>query len=148
MSANAVRSVLEKWCRDTCRATQGEQVDPFEALHPDITFTQIGNTPDSGTYVGLDKFRAAIVPKLTTQFRTGPGFGMYLAECIVEGNCFACTIKGRGENAAGVTYNNNYFFFGEVKDQKIFRIIECFDGALVMRSPYNMRLAEATPAEA
>ena len=145
MSTNTVTGILEKFCQDTCRASRGEQVDPFRTCHKDLAWTMTGSTPVCGTYEGLDAFRAAIGPKLATQFRTGPEFGLYPVECIVEGNRFAMVARGCGEGATGITYNNSYCFFGEIKDGKIFKIIESCDGALVMRSAFNMRLEQAKP---
>lgn len=143
MSTNEVTGILEKFCEDTCRASRGEPVDPFSTCHEDLTWTMTGNTPVCGTYKGLDEFRAKIGPKLATQFKPGPEFGLYPVECIVEGDRFAMVARGCGEGATGITYNNSYFFFGEMKDGKIFKIIESCDGALVMRSAYNRRLKEA-----
>ena len=145
MSKNDVVQLIKKFCRDSCRATQGEQVDPFDAMHADVTWNMTGNSPVSGTYEGLENFKAAIGPKLASQFSTGPDFGIYPQEIIVEGDRFSFTARGRGESARGNMYNNSYFFFGEVKDGKIFKIIECYDGALVMNSPFNMRFEEAKP---
>ena len=54
----------------------------------------------------------------------------------------AVILMGRGEGARGATYNNIYFFFVEVRDGKLFSVIESCDGSLVWRSAFDRHLAE------
>lgn len=142
MSAAEVRDVVERFFADNTRAFRGEEVDPLALCHQDLTWTMTGNTPVARTYTGLAEFRNTIGRRLAEQFSTGPGFGLYPVEIIVEGNRAAVVVKGQAESAHGTPYNNNYFFFVEIKDGRFLKVLESCDGSLVMQSVYATHLEE------
>ena len=135
-----VKDVVCRFFEMNTRASRGERVDPLTLCHEDLTWTMTGSTPVARTYRGLSEFRDTIGRALAKQFSTGPDFGIYPIEIVAEGNRAAVVIKGQAESARGVTYNNNYFFFIEIKDGKIFNVVESCDGSLVMQSVFNTRL--------
>lgn len=144
MTAAGVRAVIDAFLEDNCRAMSGERVDVLRHCHDDLTWTMTGNTPVAGTYNGLDDFRANIGAALQEQFSTGDGFGLFLVDIIVEGNRATLVLRGRGDSATGATYNNNYFFLVEIRDDKIFSVIESCDGSLVWRSVFDTHLEAAS----
>lgn len=143
MSGQDVEAAIRNFFAANTRASRGERVDPLAYCHPDLIWTMTGSTPVARTYNGLDEFRNIIGKALAMQFSTGPEFGLYPIDIIVEGNRAAVIVKGQAESAHGVTYNNNYFFFIEVKDGKLFKVLESCDGALVMQSVYGTHLEES-----
>ncbi|MBV23563.1 MAG: hypothetical protein CMM21_00850 [Rhodospirillaceae bacterium] len=143
MERDEVIAVVNRFLEANCRAARGEPVDPLADLHDDLAWTMTGNTTVARTYSGLDDFRTNIGKAMSMQFRSGEGFGLNAVEYIVEGNRVAVVIKGRGEGFRGATYNNNYFFFIEVRDDKIFSVIESCDGSLVWRSACDTHLEES-----
>ena len=142
MSDEATKKIIDKFFSDMSRAMRGEQVDIFEALHEKITWTMTGSTPISRAYRGLADFRDNIGAALATQFKIGPGFIIYPYEYIVEGNRVAVLARSRGESANGAQYRNSYFMLIEVKDGKIYRSLECYDGSHVMQTAFDMQLKE------
>jgi len=145
MSMEDVEAAVRNFFAANTRASRGERVDPLAFCHPDLIWTMTGSTPVARTYNGLDEFRNTIGKALAMQFSTGPNFGLYPLKIVVEGNRAAVVIKGQAESAHGTTYNNNYFFFIEVKDGKLFKVLESCDGALVMQSVFGTHLEECNP---
>ncbi len=145
MSRDDPIEVMRRFADDSTRAIRGEPVDPFGMCHPELTWTMTGGTPVAGTYKGLSDFRAHIGKALATRFRGGPGFGLYLVDGVAEGNRAAVILMGRGEGAQGATYNNIYFFFVEVRDGKLFRVTESYDGSLVWRAAFDRHLEDGPP---
>ena len=142
MSDQDIIAVVEDFLAANCRASRGEPVNPLALLHEDLTWTMTGNTTVAHTYHPLTDFQARIGKAMGEQFLTGEGFGLFPIDYVVEGNRVAVVIKGRGDGFKGATYNNNYFFFIEVRDGKIFNLIESCDGSLVWRSASDMHLEE------
>jgi hypothetical protein len=136
------RQVVDDFINYTNRAGSGENVDPFGAFHEDITWTMTGNTPISRTYKNLADIRNNIGAAMATQFKPGRGYGIYPYQYISEGNRIVVLAKARGQNAKGIPYRNSYFFLFEMKDGKIYRAVECYDGSHVMMSPFDMHLEE------
>jgi ketosteroid isomerase-like protein len=138
-----LRQAVDDFISCTNRAFSGEDVDPFGAFHQDITWTMTGNTPISRTYRGLGDIRDNLGPRMAAQFKTGPGYGIYPYQYISEGNRIVVLAKARGQGANGRPYRNSYFFLFEIKDGKIYRAVECYDGSHVMMCPFDMHLEES-----
>jgi ketosteroid isomerase-like protein len=140
MSTESVSEAIRKFFEANTRAMRSEPVNPLGLCHEHLVWTMTGSTPVARTYTGLKEFLDTIGKALATQFRPGPGFGIYPQEIIVEGNRAAVVVRGHGESAHGHPYNNHYFFFIEVKDGKLFKVLESCDGALVNQSVFDMHL--------
>jgi ketosteroid isomerase-like protein len=143
MTAEEIRTIIRDFFAANTRASRGERVDPLAFCHDDLTWTMTGSTPVARTYAGLETFRSTIGQALSKQFSTGPSFGLYPTEIIVEGNRAAVMARGQAESAYGTPYNNTYFFFIEIRDGKLFRVLESCDGALVMQSVFDTHLEKA-----
>jgi ketosteroid isomerase-like protein len=143
MCAERVRKAIEDFFSDNTKAFRGVQVDPLARCHNELTWTMTGNTPVARKYDGLPEFRAIIGSALAQQFSGGPEFGIYPVEIVVEGNRAAVMVKSHGESARGTPYNNNYFFFIEIKDGKLLNVLESCDGSLVMQSIFGTHIEEA-----
>lgn len=142
MTPHGVRDVIQRFFADSTRASRGEMVDPLALCHKELVWTMTGNTPVARTYNGLDEFRSIIGRALGEQFGTGPQFGLYPVDIVVEGNRAAVIVRGQAESARGAPYNNSYFFLIEVRDGKLFKVLESCDGALIMQSVFDSHLEE------
>lgn len=144
MNVASVEAIIREFFELNTRAFRGEPVDPLATLHEELVWTMTGSTPVARTYQGLKKFREAIGRALATQFRPHPTFGLYPCKIIVSGNRAAVIARAHGESAHGHPYTNHYFFFMEIKDGKIVRVLESCDGSLVWQSVFNRHLEPAT----
>lgn len=142
MSDNATKQAADKFFSDSSLAMSGEQVDPFGTLHEEITWIMTGSTPNSRSYQGLADFRDNIGAAMAKQFKIGPDSIIYPSETIVEGNRAVVLCRSRGECANGAQYRNSYFMLFEVRDGKIYRCLECYDGSHVMQAAHDMQLKE------
>ena len=140
MSEQNVAAVVRQFFDMNIRAIHGERVDIFALMHEELVWTMTGSTPVARTYRGLKEFKDIIGQALATQFRTDPSFGLYLRKLIVSGNRAAVIARGHCESAHGHTYNNHYFFFMEVRDGKLYRVLESCDGSLVWQSVFDRHL--------
>lgn len=141
MSTPDVGSVVRRFFELNVRALRGEAVDLFAILHEDLVWTMTGSTPVARTYNGLQEFKQIIGRALMTRFAPPhPSFGLYLRRIVVSGNKAAVIARGHGASAHGHPYNNHYFFFMDVKDGKISRVLESCDGSLVWQSVYDHHL--------
>jgi len=140
MSEKEVEAVVRQFFDLNVRALRGEPVDLFTVLHEELRWTMTGSTPVARSYRSLQEFKDIIGRALAVSFRPHPTFGLYLRRIIVSGNRAAVIARGHGETAYGHTYNNQYFFFMEVRDGKIARVLESCDGSLVWQSVYDRHL--------
>ncbi|HVW67889.1 MAG TPA: nuclear transport factor 2 family protein, partial [Steroidobacteraceae bacterium] len=138
--------VVRRFFELNTRVMSGEPADIFSLLHEDLVWTMTGSTPVARTYHGLQEFKDIIGRALGTQFRPDPGFGLYPCKIIASGNRAAVIARGHGESALGRPYNNQYFFFMEVRDGKIASVLESCDGSLVWQSVFGRHL-EPGPSE-
>lgn len=143
MSEQEVASVVRRFFEFNTRALHGEPVDIFSLLHEDLVWTMTGSTPVARTYRGLKEFKDIIGRALAVQFRPHPGFGLYLRKIVVSGNRAAVIARGHGESSHGHPYNNQYFFFMDVREGKIASVLESCDGSLVWQSVYDTHLEPA-----
>ena len=100
----------------------------FALLADDITWTNIGSTKFSGTYVG----KQALVEQLL-----GPLFGELKAgifstieNMVAESNFVVAQTTGTAETYDGRPYNNSYCQVIRVQDGKIAEVKEYFDTEL------------------
>lgn len=140
MNAVDAGQVVRDFFEANTRASRGERVDPLALCHDDLQWTMTGNTPVARRYVGLADFRDNVGRALLTQFRFGAEHGLYVREMVVEGNRVAVVVRGHGASAHGSQYNNHYFFMIEVRDGKLYRVVESCDGSLVWQSVYDRHL--------
>ena len=147
MSESETASVVRQFFDMNIRAIRGERVDIFALMHDELVWTMTGSTPVARTYRGLEEFRDIIGRALAVQFRTDPSFGLYLRKLIVSGNRAAVIARGHCESSHGHLYNNHYFFFMEVRDGKLYRVLESCDGSLVWQSVFDKHLEANSPGK-
>ncbi len=135
-----VGGIVLKFFGTMTRAIRGEPYDPLALCHDDVTWTMTGSAPVSGTYRGLSDFRNTIGCALAESFRPGATFGVYVREIVVENQRAAVVVRSHGESAHGHQYNNIYLFFIEIRDGRLFKVVECYDGSLVNQSVFDTHI--------
>lgn len=110
---------------------RGDMEGCMALLADDITWTNIGTTKYSGSFVGKKE--------LTTKL-LGPVFGRLKAgiqstidNVIAEGEFVVVQVRGRAETTEGRPYNNTYCHVFRLRDGKIAEVTEYFDTELVSR---------------
>jgi ketosteroid isomerase-like protein len=97
-------------------------------LADDVSWSNIGTTRFSGTFVG----KQAVVEKLL-----GPLLGLLkngiasrLENLVAEGDVVVALTEGRAETVDGTPYNNTYCQVIRIRDGRIAAVKEYFDTAL------------------
>lgn len=145
-NAQTAREVVDQFMALFNRAISGEEVNPFVLVADTLEYTVTGQTPISMTIHGPQELVEKIFSQVVARVKREPGFGLYPYEYIQDGERLVVLMRGRGESARGIPYNNDYFFLFEVKDGKVVRMIEELDPSHVMQSIFNHRLEEKKPA--
>jgi ketosteroid isomerase-like protein len=126
------------------RAPQGQLPDRvFPNADRDIDIRILGSHPGAGDYHGsdvLDKgFHAG-----QSRMRSRPTNGVYPIEYFGgQDGRMALLARGRGETALGEPYNNSYFFYFEVRDQKITRFIEDVESSTIYQVVHDHHIETA-----
>ena len=142
-SKKTPRQVVDQLITLYIRSFGGEAVDPFEMLDENVYYIRHGYVGSEAKCNGLAEVRQKLFPQeVMPNVRFRPGYGTYPVEYIEEGNRVVVIMKGRGDNARGIPYNNTYFFLFEVRDNKIVRVVEDLDASLSKRCFWDMHLEE------
>jgi ketosteroid isomerase-like protein len=104
---------------DTCMAL----------LADDVTWTNIGATRFSGTYVGKKALVEQLLGPLFGQLKAG--IASEIERLTAEGDIVVAQTQGTAETRAGVSYNNTYCQVIRIRDGRIAEVKEYFDTALV-----------------
>ena len=123
------------------RTLPGEEMagDMFAGLDENVEFKVVGQFPWGGTHKGFEALNKAFGPTHGRIVGCRNG-GVYPIEYIEEDDRVVIIAMGRGKNAEGDDYNNSYFMFYEVKDDKIVRFQEHNDGSISWKRVMNCSL--------
>jgi ketosteroid isomerase-like protein len=105
-------------------------------LADDITWTNIGSTAFSGSYVGKRALIEELIGPLFGQLKNG--ISSTIENLVGEGDLVVAQSSGTAETVDGVPYNNSYCQVMRVRGVKICSVKEYFDtdlAAKVLRRP-------------
>ena len=108
---------------------RGDMDGCFALLADDITWTNIGSTKFSGTYVGKQALGEELLGPLFSQLKAG--ISSQIEQLTAEGNVVVAQTSGTAETRDGVPYNNTYCQVITIRDGKFARVTEYMDTALV-----------------
>jgi len=100
----------------------------FALLTDDITWTNIGSTKFSGTYVGKQALVEQLLGPLFGQLNAG--ISSTIENMVAESDFVVAQTKGVAETHDGRPYNNTYCQVIRVRDGKIAEVKEYFDTEL------------------
>jgi len=101
----------------------------FALLSDEITWTNIGSTKFSGTFVGKQVLMEQLLGPLFGQLKAG--ISSVIENMIAEGDFVVIQTSGVAETKDGKPYNNTYCQVMKVQKGKIVEVKEYFDTALV-----------------
>ena len=107
---------------------RGELEGCLSLMADDVTWTNIGSTKYSGTFVGKEALIANLLGPLFDQLSTG--IATTLHSMIAESDLVAVQSRGRAETKDGRPYNNMYCHVFRINDGKISEVTEYFDTEL------------------
>ena len=108
---------------------QGDMDRCFALLADDITWTNIGTTKFSGTYVGKRAIAEDLLGPLFGNLRAG--IASKIEQLTAEGDIVVAQTSGTAEAIDGTPYNNTYCQVIEIRDGKISAVKEYMDTALI-----------------
>lgn len=115
---------------------RGDMDACFALLADDVTWTNIGSTPVSGTYRGKQALLEQLLGPLFGQLKNG--ITSHIEQLTAEGNIVVAQTTGEAETLDGVPYNNAYCQVIRIEAGKIAAVKEYFDTELassVLRMP-------------
>ena len=108
---------------------RGDMNSCFALLADDITWTNIGTTKFSGTYVGKRAIAEELLGPLFSQLKAG--IASQIEQLIAEGDIVVAQTSGTAETTGGVAYNNSYCQVITIRDGRIAAVKEYMDTALI-----------------
>ena len=108
---------------------RGDMEACFALLADDISWTNIGTTKFSGTYVGKQEITEKLLGPLFGQLKAG--IVSRIEQLTAEGDIVVAQTSGTAETVDGVAYNNSYCQVIRIRDGKIAVVKECMDTALI-----------------
>lgn len=122
------------------RVSVGDADAAFALFNEDIEYELKGSTPISGIYRGLD----SIVNDFFVPWRKqiDGDLVVHVDELIGDGERVVVLGHGEAMTIHGLPYNNDYAFVFTLRDQKITRIVEFLDTALVETAAYGRKLVD------
>jgi len=108
---------------------RGDMDGCFALLADDITWTNIGTTKFSGTYVGKRALAEDLLGPLFGQLKAG--IASQIDRLTAEGDVVVAQTTGTAETKDGVPYNNTYCQVITIKDGKFAAVTEYMDTALI-----------------
>lgn len=110
-------------------AARGEMDACFALLADDITWTNIGSTKFSGSYVGKQAIVEELIGPLFGQLKAG--ISSQIERLTAEGDTVVAQTSGTAETVNGTPYNNTYCQVIQVRDGQIADVKEYMDTALI-----------------
>ena len=101
----------------------------FGLLADDVTWTNIGSTKFSGTYVGKQALAEDLLGPLFGQLKSG--IASRVERLTAEGDIVVAETTGTAETADGRPYNNTYCQVMRIRDGQIAEVKEYMDTALI-----------------
>lgn len=100
-------------------------------LADDVTWTNIGSTDFSGTYMGKDTLIADLLGPVFSRLKAG--IRSTVENVVAEGDFVVVQVRGAAETVEGRPYNNTYCHVFRFQDGKISEVTEYFDTELAQR---------------
>jgi ketosteroid isomerase-like protein len=101
----------------------------FALMAEDITWTNIGTTKFSGTYVGKQAIAEGLLGPLFSQLKAG--IAATIEQLTAEGDIVVAQTSGAAEAKDGTPYNNSYCQVFKLRDGQIVAVKEYMDTALI-----------------
>lgn len=108
---------------------RGDMEACFALLADDISWTNIGTTKFSGTYVGKQEITEKLLGPLFGQLKAG--IVSRIEQLTAEGDIVVAQTSGTAETVDGIAYNNSYCQVIRIRDGKIAVVKEYMDTALI-----------------
>jgi len=108
---------------------RGDMDTCFGLLADDVTWTNIGSTKFSGTYVGKQALAEDLLGPLFGQLKSG--IASRVERLTAEGDIVVAETTGTAETADGRPYNNTYCQVMRIRDGRIAEVKEYMDTALI-----------------
>ncbi len=112
--------------------------------HDDVTLTLIGSTAVSGTFSGkdaaIDLIEKGVLANLVFE---SVSFADHWNIVAVENDVVVGTMTLKGKSIHKKDYNQTYCQIFTLKDQKIYKLLEFFDTALVEFALFNKEIINA-----
>ena len=108
---------------------RGDMDTCFALLADDITWTNIGATKFSGTYIGKQALVENLLGPLFSQLKAG--ISSQIEQLTAEGDVVVAQTSGMAETTDGVPYNNTYCQVITIRDGKFAAVTEYMDTALI-----------------
>jgi hypothetical protein len=108
---------------------RGDMDACFALLADDVTWTNIGSTKFSGTYIGKQAIAEDLLGPLFSQLKAGISSQI---QCLTaEGDIVVAQTSGTAETMDGTPYNNTYCQVIRIRDGQIADVKEYMDTALI-----------------
>ena len=107
---------------------RGDMDACFALLADDITWTNIGSTKLSGTYLGKQTLINQLIGPLFSQLKAG--IASEVERLTAESDIVVAQTSGSAETLDGVPYNNSYCQVVRIRNGKIAEVKEYFDTEL------------------
>ena len=108
---------------------RGDMDACFALLADDVTWTNIGTTRFSGTYIGKQPIAEDLLGPLFGQLKAG--IASEIERLIAEDDLVVALTSGTAETAGGTPYNNTYCQVIRIADGRIAAVKEYMDTALI-----------------
>ena len=108
---------------------RGEMDACFALLADDVTWTNIGSTKFSGTYIGKQAIAEDLLGPLFSQLKAG--ISSQIERLTAEGDIVVAQTSGTAETMDGTPYNNTYCQVIRIRDGQIADVKEYMDTALI-----------------
>ena len=108
---------------------RGDMDACFALLADDITWTNIGSTKFSGTYIGKQAIVEDLLGPLFGQLKAG--ISSQLEHLTAEGDTVVAQTLGTAETLDGTPYNNTYCQIIRIRGGQIADVKEYMDTALI-----------------
>ena len=108
---------------------RGDMDACFELLANDVTWTNIGSTKFSGTYIGKQAIAEDLLGPLFSQLKAG--ISSQIERLTAEGDIVVAQTSGTAETMDGTPYNNTYCQVIRICDGQIADVKEYMDTALI-----------------
>ncbi len=108
---------------------RGDMDACFALLADDVTWTNIGSTKFSGTYIGKQAIAEDLLGPLFSQLKAG--ISSQIERLTAEGDIVVAQTSGIAETMNGTPYNNTYCQVIRIRDGQIADVKEYMDTALI-----------------
>lgn len=110
-------------------SNRGDMDTCFDLISDDISWTNIGTTPLSGTFQGKEELMEKLLGPLFAQLKQGIKTTVH--RLIAEEDYVVAQTSGTAETLEGQPYNNTYCWIIRIRDGKLTEVTEFMDTELV-----------------